>query len=135
MNTQNILTRVKLKHTKGAKMAYLYNFEILKSLNLNPSEFDPSETLLNVGDSITFKDQKFKILDVDLINELTTFVQIAGKMNNVKLQATAGAFDDLVMAAALTQEASKWRSTVFFAEDAMFDEGTAYDPDTGFPIY
>lgn len=64
MNAQNILTRVKLKHVKGAEIAYLYDFEILKSLNSNPSEFDPTETFLNVGDSITYEDKKFKIVKI-----------------------------------------------------------------------
>ena len=64
MITQKIQTRVKLKHVKGAEIAYIYDFEILKSINSNPSEFDPSETFLNVGDSITYEDKKFKIVKI-----------------------------------------------------------------------
>jgi len=61
MNTQSILTRVKLKHIKGATLGYLYNFEFLKSLNPSPRESIPSETLLNVDDIITYEGKKFKI--------------------------------------------------------------------------
>jgi hypothetical protein len=65
MSAQNILARIKLKHVKGAEIAYLYDFEILKSISSKPSDFDPSETLLNVGDIIDFDEQKFRIVNIN----------------------------------------------------------------------
>lgn len=94
-----------------------------------------SKLTLIDGFKQALKSSKFKCLDVDLINELTTFVQVAGRGVNVKLQATAGAYDDLVMAAALTEEAARWRSTRRLSETASFDQHVEFDPDTGFPLY
>lgn len=65
MSAQNILARIKLKHVKGAEIAYLYDFGILKSINSKPSDFDPSVTFLNVGDFIDYDEQKFKIVNIN----------------------------------------------------------------------
>ncbi len=65
MSAQNILARIKLKHVKGAEIAYLYDFEILKSISSKLSDFDPSVTFLNVGDFIDYDEQKFKIVNIN----------------------------------------------------------------------
>jgi len=73
MDTQSILARVKLKHVQGADIAYFYNYKIFKELGLKPSEFDPTETFLNVGDVITYDDKKYKIVKIHskFFNETT----------------------------------------------------------------
>ncbi len=81
------------------------------------------------------KDLKFKVTDIDLINEMTTFVQVAGRGTNVKRQATAGSYDDLVIAAALAQEAAKYLTNIITQENTTYDAPIRCDPDTGFPIF
>lgn len=76
------------------------------------------------------------ILDKNLIQEMTTYMSIASKKgNNVRREAAPGAHDDLVMAAALTEEMDRMRP--FSMHNKEQDAARApsrgqADPDTGF---
>lgn len=79
------------------------------------------------------------VKDDELISEMSTFVQIAGKTGKtVRREAAANAHDDLVMAAALCEEMDSNRKA--FANDPVSihdnnDIGELIvDPDTGFAI-
>lgn len=81
------------------------------------------------------KEGKLIILDKDLISEMSTFVQIAGKSGGtVRREASADAHDDLVMAAALAEEMSGSRE--WDVEESGRSEISEYtvDPETGFII-
>lgn len=83
------------------------------------------------------KEGKLIILDDELLQEMSSFVQVSGKTGKtVRREAAAGAHDDLVMAAAFTEEmhsarnisadmTSRWERNI---HDVMID------PDTGFII-
>jgi hypothetical protein len=81
------------------------------------------------------KEGKLIILDKELISEMSTFVQIAGKSGgSVRREASADAHDDLVMAAALTEEMSSSRE--WDVDESTRTEIQEYtvDPETGFII-
>jgi len=82
------------------------------------------------------KEGKLIILDKDLISEMSTFIQISGKSGGtVKREAAPDAHDDLVIAAALTEEMSSSRD--WDQEDQQRSyEAVEYviDPETGFII-
>jgi hypothetical protein len=83
------------------------------------------------------KESKIVILDAELISEMSTFVQIAGKTGNtVRREASAGAHDDLVMAAALMEEMHSMRNVNNEDQRGQYEEvgEIVYDPDTGFAI-
>lgn len=82
------------------------------------------------------KEGKLIILDKDLVSEMSTFIQIAGKSGGtVRREASADAHDDLVMAAALTEEMSSsrlWDTTDEQTRNEMLEY--TIDPETGFII-
>jgi hypothetical protein len=82
------------------------------------------------------KEGKLVILDKDLISEMSTFVQISSKNGGtVKREAAADAHDDLVMAAALTEEMASSRDWDAMSEERNYEPGeVVIDPETGFII-
>lgn len=78
------------------------------------------------------------ILDKNLIQEMSTFVQVQSKTgNSVKRAAASGAHDDLVMAACLTEEMHSVRNVSQTDPTSRFDrvpDGVIVDPETGFII-
>lgn len=79
------------------------------------------------------KEGKLIILDRDLIAEMSTFMQVTSKTgSSVKREASVGCHDDLVMAAALTEEMHSNRP-LDSSEDLSQEHRTyTIDPDTGF---
>lgn len=72
------------------------------------------------------------ICDADLIAEMSTFVQLSSRTGrSIRREASAGAHDDLVMAACLTWEMNSVRVAAPSREIAQVGE---FDPDTGFFI-
>jgi hypothetical protein len=130
-----------IQKLKELQYPRLYKRRVIDEFTAKPTQkigfrtTTQSKLTLTEGFKEALKDLKFKILDIDLINEMTTFVQIAGRGTNVKRQATAGAFDDLVMAAALTQEAAKYLTNIITWDNSTYDTPYRCDPDTGFPIF
>jgi hypothetical protein len=87
---------------------------------------------------IATKEGKLIVLDQNLLDEMSTFIQISSKTgSNVKREAVQGAHDDLVMAAALTEEMHSSRHVdgpdVQSKLDKIPNEVTI-DPETGFII-
>lgn len=82
------------------------------------------------------RDGKLIVLDRALIDEMSTFVQVASKTGrSVRREASSGAHDDRVMAAALTWEmhASRGITEDIFEQDAAEPESSGtFDADTGF---
>ncbi len=83
------------------------------------------------------KEGKIIVLDSELLEEMSSFVQISGKTGRtVRREAAAGAHDDLVMAACFTEEMHSVRN---ISEDQVSrwehrPRSTEIDPDTGFII-
>jgi hypothetical protein len=67
---------------------------------------------------------------------MSTFVQISSKNGGtVKREAAADAHDDLVMAAALTEEMASSRDWDAMSEERNYEPGeVVIDPETGFII-
>jgi hypothetical protein len=82
------------------------------------------------------KKGKATLLDPDLIQELTTFLQIASKTGaSVKREAAPGSHDDLVMAACFTEEMDASRGTISNDEEnSLQDVDYLVDSETGFAI-
>lgn len=80
-----------------------------------------------------------KITDNELINELTSYVQVSSKTGrSVRREAAAGAHDDLIMAAAFAEEMHQSRRVDSDAAEPLaapsgdYDLGPTADPETGF---
>lgn len=76
------------------------------------------------------------VQDNELLNELTSFTQIASKTGrSVRREASSGAHDDLVMSAAFACEMNSVRQLSYVTNEPMTavadDGGTDYDPITG----
>jgi len=83
------------------------------------------------------KDGKLVILDYDLIEEMTNFVQVASKNGKfIKREAINGKHDDLVMAASFTQEMDVCRQLVDEDVEQVrhLPEDSKIDPETGFVL-
>ena len=84
------------------------------------------------------RERKTLVLDKELISEMSTFVQIAGKTGrSVKREASAGSRDDLVMAASLTEEMHSARHVMNEDPHSQYDLGAGgliFDPETGFAV-
>jgi hypothetical protein len=81
------------------------------------------------------REGRFKCLDNELLNEMSSFVQVASKTGRaIRREATPGSKDDLVMAAALAVEMDYARGDLNLGveEDSAIDEETSFDPETGF---
>ena len=97
-------------------------------LTTNQSKILITEKLKNNA-----KEGKSIILDRELISEMSTFVQVTAKTgNSVRREASVGCHDDLVMAAALTEEMASARPTDFYEEGSNHNEDLSIDPETGF---
>lgn len=79
------------------------------------------------------KEGKVILMDGDLIAELSTFIQLSSKTGiSIRREASAGAHDDLVMAACLTWEMHLSRGTTI--PDREVESTAEYDPTTGFLV-
>lgn len=80
------------------------------------------------------KEGQFVCPDIELMAEMTSFVQVASKTGrSIRREALPGAHDDLIMAASLTAEMHNMRP--LFDDSAEIDlTGLEYDDDTGFVI-
>jgi hypothetical protein len=59
-----ILARIKVKHVKGAELAYFYEKELLANIGLEPTRFDANETFFNVGDVFKLGDETYKVVNI-----------------------------------------------------------------------
>jgi hypothetical protein len=92
-----------------------------------------SKILLTEKFKTAAKEGKAILLDRDLISEMSTYVQVQSKSGNtVRREAASGEHDDLVMAAALTEEMSSNRPMDSIEENAHSTEDYQVDPETGF---
>jgi hypothetical protein len=79
------------------------------------------------------KEGTFVILDRELISEMSTFVQVTSKTGtSVRREASVGCHDDLVMAAALTEEMASTRPVDLDNEHTPMNEDYVVDAETGF---
>ena len=94
-----------------------------------------SKILVTEKLKIAARDGKIVILDADLISEMSTFIQISSKTgSSVRREATADSHDDLVIAAALTEEMASARNWDTSKENVPEYFEHTVDPDTGFII-
>jgi len=89
----------------------MYKRSAIDELTAKPTKkvgfLTTSQTKIMITERLktSIKDNKIIILDQALISEMTTFVQLSTKNgNSLRREAADGAHDDLVMAAALTEE-------------------------------
>lgn len=61
---KGISARIKFVHVKGAELAYFYEKKLLDKLGLIPDTFDPNQTFMNVGETITLFEKKYKIVNI-----------------------------------------------------------------------
>jgi len=81
------------------------------------------------------REGKTIIQDIDLIKEMTSFVQIASKTNRTcRREAVANAHDDLVIAASLADEMDSTRPMGITEEETFSIGHYTYDDETGFII-
>lgn len=60
-----ILTKIKIKHERGAEIAYTMDLDIIKQLGLQPDKEFKEVTELNIGTVLTFSDgKKMKITKI-----------------------------------------------------------------------
>jgi len=60
-----IQARIKIKTVQGADLGYEYEKEFLDSLDLEPSEFEPNETFVNIGTTFIYHDHRYEIVGVN----------------------------------------------------------------------
>lgn len=125
-NYKNIYRR-KTLDSISQKLATQYGF-----LTTNESKLMVTEKL-----KTAVKDGKIVITDNDLLDEMSSFVQIASKVGrSIRREAAAGKHDDLVMTVAFAWEMAEQRGDYVmedeeysYAEDEL---GSLYDSETGF---
>jgi hypothetical protein len=59
-----IFARIKIRHTQGAELAYIYEKEVLDEIGLKPTKYDPTETFFNVGDQFFLEDRQYKVIAI-----------------------------------------------------------------------
>jgi len=94
-----------------------------------------SKILITEKLKMAAKEGKVIILDRDLVSEMSTFVQITGKTgNSIRREAASGSHDDLVMAAALTEEMHSTRNVEAPDERVDAPSEIMVDSETGFIV-
>jgi len=126
---------------KDLQYPNMYKRQVLDEITSKPTRklgfLTTSESKIRITEKLktAAKDSTMVIQDKALIAEMTTYMQYSSKTGaSFKRQAAPGAHDDLVMAAALTEEMDSTR-TVTFADELVgrnpFERGS-FDEDTGF---
>lgn len=128
--------------TKGYKN--LYKRREMDALTQKPTTkagfLTTNESKITITEKLktALKSGAVRIYDNELINELTTFTQVASKTGrSVRREASSGAHDDLVMAAALAVEMNSTRSLSSEAEPLSApspDYGDYAVDETGFAV-
>lgn len=94
-----------------------------------------NKLLLTENFKTSAKEGKIIIQDSELISEMSSFMQFSGKTGkSVKREASSGSHDDLVMAAALTEEMDRTRRTMDSDNETDYAENISslqVDLDTG----
>jgi hypothetical protein len=128
--------------TKGYRN--LYRRKEIDSLTNQPTQkvgfLTTSESKIMITEKLktALKSGKTKVYDNDLVNELTNFVQFASKTGrSLRRGASHNSHDDLVMAAALTEEMNQSRPYESEANESKTaslypHEQPDIDPETGF---
>jgi hypothetical protein len=77
---EGIKARIKLKHIQGAELAYIYEKDLLNQIGLKPTEYDPSETFMNIDDVILLNDKRYKIVGINtkFLNEIEDMEDLGG---------------------------------------------------------
>jgi hypothetical protein len=123
-NYKNIYRR-KTLDSISQKLATQYGF-----LTTNESKLMVTEKL-----KTAVKDGKILITDNDLLDEMSSFVQIASKLGrSIKREAASGKHDDLVMAIAFAWEMAEQRGDYVTEDDeySLGEDFADFDSDTGF---
>jgi len=132
-----------IQKLKDMQYGKLYKRKVIDQMTDKPTKKVGFRTTasekLRVTDQLkqALRAKTFKCTDLELIKELTTFVQVQGKGTNIKRQATAGAHDDLVMAAAFTEEMAEYLGKPMNEGKVLsryYSSSGGIDPDTGFPL-
>jgi len=122
--------------TKGYRNLYKrYEIDAMSNKRLAKVGFlTTNESKLTLTEKFKTALRTLTIFDNDLINEMTTFVQIASKTGrSIRREASHGSHDDLVMAACLAQEMNATRtiSTQREVLSSAPTEESPLDPETG----
>lgn len=132
-------------HILSEELSYksLYRRTVLDQITKSPTKklgfrtTNESKILITENLKTALKNGKLIVQDSALISQMSNFVQTASKTGAmVRRQAAGNGHDDLVMAAAFTEEMSKQRPNS--AEDPIdpdIPEQVFVDPETGFVTY
>lgn len=123
-NYKNIYRR-KTLDSISQKLSTQYGF-----LTTNESKLMVTEKL-----KTAVKDGKILVTDNDLLDEMSSFVQIASKLGrSIRREAASGKHDDLVMAIAFAYEMAEQRGdyTVDDEEYSLGEDFMSVDDETGF---
>lgn len=122
----------------------MYKRAVLDEMTNKPTKklgfLTTSESKLRITEKVktSCKNGDLVITDLQLINEMSTFAQVAGKNGrSVRREATSGAHDDLVMAIALTEEMDSTRGELVNGTERTYADPVReaeIDPITGFII-
>lgn len=131
-----------LHELKERNYPNLYKRTVLDEMTSKPTKkvgfLTTNESKLRITEQLktALKDGELMITDSAAIDELSTFVQIAGKRGNtIKREAASGSHDDRVMALALTQEMDATRGdtdSTYEVKEADIYREAEVDPFTGF---
>jgi hypothetical protein len=121
----------------------LYKRKVIDNLTNKPTSVvgflttSDSKLLITEKMKDRAKDGSLKVLDNEILTEMSTFVQIASKTGkSIKREASAGSHDDRVMATALAIEMDNQRGVFNLTEeeDSAIPEEYEFDQDTGMTI-
>lgn len=134
---------VVIETLKNLQYRNLYKRQALDELTNKPTKkvgfltTNQSKIMITERLKSAAKESKVIIRDKDLIAEMSTFIQLSGKAgNSIRREASDGAHDDLVMAAALTEEMDfnhRVDNPDEYSREQLPDE-IVLDPETGFIV-
>lgn len=133
-----------LGQIKQRRYPHLYKRKVLDEMTNKPTNkigfLTNNNTKLRITENLkqACHDGSLVVRDPGLIDEMTTFVQVASRAGlSIRREATSGAHDDRVMAAAFTEEMSRNLGPISNDEEQLYatpSGSTQFDGDTGFPV-
>lgn len=131
-----------LNELKNKSYSQLYKRVVLDEMTAKPTTkigfVTTNESKLRITEQFktACKEGDITVTDISLIDEMSTFCQVSSKNGRgIRREAAPGAHDDLVMAAALTQEMDCARGETDASKEVSIPDilrDVEYDPSTGF---
>lgn len=133
---------VVIEKLKEMRYPFLYKRQVIDEQTNRPTTkigfLTTNDSKLRITEKlkISMQNGDIKLLDKSLIDEMSTFVQVSSKNGRgIKREAASGSHDDLVMAAALTEEMEHVRGELVTGKERAYADAIEkldVDPFTGF---